>query len=466
MEHLSMLDASFLEAEDSDPHVSLAVGAVSVIEGPPPDYDDVVSAFAARVQDIPRCRQVLHIRPFDITAPEWVDDPNFDIAHHLHHVALPHPGDDAELFAMIANIMERRLDRDRPLWECWTIEGLAGDRWATLMKIHHCIADGIATAQMLAKLSDDGGGVTFASDVGTARESGSSSFLGLLRPRLNPLNWMSNAWHATLAATGAAEHAVVGAAELTAHVLAPGEESSLNGPVMRMRRYSAAVVDLAVMKEVCQDFNVTLNDVALAAITSSYRAMLLDRGESPGPHALRTLVPVSMRSANDFDVTDNRVSAMLPLLPVDEPDPVKQLELVHRRLTRAKGSGQREGGSAVVAAAGSIPFALSAWAIRLLTRLPQNSVTALATNVPGPRGQQRVLGRRVQEILPIPPIALHLRTGIAMVSYAGRFSFGITADYDSAPDVDALARGIEDGVQRLAVLGRARGDSSAVDPPA
>ena len=460
-----MLDASFLEAEDSDPHVSLAVGAASVIEGPPPDYDDLVSAFAARVRDIPRCRQVLHIRPFDLTAPEWVDDPNFDIAHHLHHVALPHPGDDAELFAMIANIMERRLDRDRPLWECWTIEGLAGDRWATLMKIHHCIADGIATAQMLAKLSDDGAGETFASDVGSAQESG-SSFLGLLRPRLNPLNWVSGVWRATLAATGAAEHAVVGAAELTAHVLTAGQESSLNGPLTGMRRYSAAVVDLAVMKEVCRDFDVTLNDVALAAITSGYRTMLLDRGESPGPHALRTLVPVSMRSANAFDVTDNRVSAMLPLLPVDEPDPVRQLEIVHRRLTRAKGSGQREGGSAVVAAAGSIPFALSAWAIRLLTRLPQNSVTALATNVPGPRGQQRVLGRPVLEILPIPPIALHLRTGIAMVSYAGRFSFGITADYDSAPDVDVLARGIEAGVQRLALLGRARRGGSAVDPPA
>ena len=101
------------------------------------------------------------------------------------------------------------------------------------------------------------------------------------------------------------------------------------------------------MKQVCRDFDVTLNDVALAAITSSYRTMLLDRGETPGPHALRTLVPVSMRSADDFDVTDNRVSAMLPLLPVDEPDPVKQLEIVHRRLTEAKGSGQREGGSAV-----------------------------------------------------------------------------------------------------------------------
>lgn len=444
-----MLDASFLQAEDSDPHVSLAVGAVSVIEGPPPDYRDLVSAFAERAQSIPRCTQMLHTRPFDLGAPAWVDDPHFDIAHHLRRVALPHPGGDAELFAMIAGIMEQRLDRERPLWECWIIEGLAADRWATLMKIHHCIADGIATAQMLAKLSDGGAGDTFAGDIRAAQESG-PSLLGVLRPRLNPLSWLDDAWRATLAATSAAEHAVVGAAELTARLLAPGQESSLNGPVTRMRRYSAATVDLAVMKKVCQHFDVTLNDVALAAITSSYRTMLLERGESPGPHALRTLVPVSMRSADQFDVTDNRVSAMLPLLPVDEPDPLRQLEIVHQRLTREKGSGQREGGSAVFMAAGNLPFAISAWTIRLLTRLPQKAVTALATNVPGPRGQQQVLGRKVLEILPIPPIALHLRTGIAMLSYAGRFSFGITADFDSAPDVELLARGIEDGVRRLA----------------
>ncbi len=460
MEHLTTLDASFLQAEDSDPHVSLAVAAVSIIEGPPPDYAAAVAVFAERAQRIPRCTQVLHTRAFDLGAPDWVDDPHFDIAHHLHRVALPYPGDDGELFAMIANIMERRLDRDRPMWECWIIEGLTGDRWATLMKIHHCIADGIATAQMMAKLSDDGAGETFASNIRGAQESG-PSILDLLRPRLNPLNWMSDAWRATVSATSVAEHAVVGAVELTANVLIAGQESSLNGPVTRMRRYSAALVDLAVMKQVARDFDVTLNDVALAAITNSYRTMLIDRGEPPGPHALRTLVPVSMRSSNHFDVTDNRVSAMLPLLPVDEPDPVKQLEIVHRRLKRAKSSGQREGGSAVLAAAGNVPFILSAWTIRLLTRLPQNSVTALATNVPGPRGRQRVLGRKVLEILPIPPIALHLRTGIAMLSYAGRFSFGITADYDSAPDVDALARGIEDGVARLAAIGRSRGGTSA-----
>ncbi len=334
MEHLTTLDATFLEAEDSDPHVSLAVGGVSIIEGPPPDYGDLVSAFAERAQSIPRCTQVLHTHPFDLGAPEWVEDKHFDIAHHLHRVALPHPGDEAELFGMIANIMEQRLDRDRPLWQCWIIEGLTDNRWALLMKIHHCIADGIATAQMLAKLSDGGAGETFASSVGSAKEP-NSSILSLLRPRLNPLNWAGDIWRAALTATDAAEHAVVGAAVLTAHVLTAAPESSLNGPVTRMRRYSAARVDLAVMKQVCRDFDVTLNDVALAAITSSYRTMLLDRGETPGPHALRTLVPVSMRSADDFDVTDNRVSAMLPLLPVDEPDPVKQLEIVHRRLTEA-----------------------------------------------------------------------------------------------------------------------------------
>lgn len=449
MEHLTSLDASFLQAEDSDPHVSLAVGAVSIIEGPPPDYGELASGFSERARAIPRFMQVLHTRPFDLGAPEWVDDAHFDIAHHLHRIALPHPGDEAELFTMIASIMERRLDRDRPLWECWIIEGLTNDRWAMLVKIHHCIADGIAAAQMLAKLSDERDGDTFASDVGSAREP-RPSIIGLLRPRLNPFTWMNDVWHATLAATSTAEHAVVGAAELVARVLSADQESSLNGPVTGMRRYRAAIVDLEVMNKVCRDFDVTLNDVALAAITSSYRTMLLERGETPGPHALRTLVPVSMRSADDFDVTDNQVSAMLPLLPVDEPDPIKQLEIVHRRLSQAKESGQREGGGAVVAAAGNIPFALSAWTIRLLTRLPQKSVTALATNVPGPRGRQLVLGREVLDILPIPPIALQLRTGIAMLSYAGRFSFGITADYDGAPDVDALARGIEEGVRRLA----------------
>ena len=153
MEHLTALDASFLEAEDSDPHVSLAVGGVSIVAGPVPGYDELVSAFAERVRRVPRCTQILRTHPLDLGSPEWVNDPHFDISRHLYHVALPEPGDDAELFQMIANLMQHRLDRERPLWECWIIEGLTDNRWAMLMKLHHCIADGIATTQMLAKLS-------------------------------------------------------------------------------------------------------------------------------------------------------------------------------------------------------------------------------------------------------------------------------------------------------------------------
>ena len=284
MEHLSALDASFLQAEDSDPHISLAVGGVSIITGPPPDYAELVEAFAARVQDIPRCTQMLHTRPLDIGPPQWVPDPHFDISHHLHRAALPQPGDDSELFAVIASIMERRLDRERPLWECWIIEGLTDDRWALLMKIHHCIADGIATSQMLAKFydGDDGAGATFAGDIRAAKETDGLG-LGLHWPTANPLRWAGDLWRVSNTAAGAVEHAVVGAAELTAGVLAGAPESSLNGPISAMRRFSAARVDLAELAQVRRAFGVTLNDVALAAITGSYRSNCWIAVRRPAP---------------------------------------------------------------------------------------------------------------------------------------------------------------------------------------
>ena len=455
MEHLTALDVTFLQAEDSDPHVSLAIGGASVLAGPVPRYEELVAAFAERVAKVPRCTQKLHTRPLDLGPPEWVEDPHFDILHHMHHVALPHPGGDADLFEMIASVMQHRLDRERPLWECWIIEGLTDNRWAILMKLHHCIADGIATTQMLAKLNDDSGGDTFAKNIRAAKEPD--------RPApsppplsMNPLTWVSGMWRTTVTAATAAEHAAVGVAELAAGLLSSPPESSLTGPVTTMRRYSAARVRLAEMEKVSRAFDVTLNDVALAAITDSYRKLLLNRGELPRHDSLRTLVPVSIRSMKDFHQTDNRVSAMLPLLPVDEADPVKQLELVHSRLTAAKASGQREAGSLFMVAANTMPFPLWAWTIRRLTGLPQRAVVALATNVPGSRRRQKLMGREVLEVLPVPPIALGLRTGIAMVSYADSFIFGITADYDTAPDVDQLTTGIEQGIAQLAAISRTR----------
>ena len=446
-----MLDAGFLQAEDSDRHVSLAIGAIAVLAGPMPDFDSLAAGLAERILSVPRFRQVLRTQPLDLGAPRWVDDTNLDIFHHVRRAALPRPGDDAALFRWVAEVMERRLDRDRPLWECWIIDGLQHNRWAILMKIHHCIADGIAATNMLARLCDDGGGGTIATAICPAHEPVRSG-LRLPALTLNPIDWLAGAWRRSLGVTTAAAQALQGAADIASGLLRPAAASSLTGPVTTMRRYATVEVSLDDVARVCDRFEVTINDVALAAITDSFRSMLIRRGEQPQRRSLRTLVPVSVRSDDAADKTDNRVSVMLPYLPVEKADPVQQLRTVHTRLTKAKASGQRQAGNILVSAANAIPFPFTAWTVRALTRLPQRGVVTLATNVPGPRNRLRIMGREVIRLLPIPPLALQLRTGIAIMSYADHLVFGIIGDYDAAPDVDELANGIERAVVRLTAI--------------
>jgi diacylglycerol O-acyltransferase len=447
MEYLSTLDAGFLEAEDADPHVSLAVGALAVLAGPTPEFALFKAGLGHRLAEVPRFKQVLHTQPLDLGAPAWVDDVAFDVSHHVRRAAVPQPGDDAALFRLAADLMERRLDRDHPLWECWMIEGLNHGQWAILMKIHHCIADGIATTQLLSRLSDERSDDTFVNEIHPATESPNRAYLSHFT--LNPLDWVSGMWRTSVAVSGTAARALEGMLELGAALVRPAEPSGLSGHVTGMRRFAAARVPLDDVTRICKAYDVTINDVALAAITDSYRAALIRRGERPRARSLRTLVPVSVRSRDALDQIDNRVSLLLPYLPVEEPNPVRQLQAVHSRLTKAKLSGQGQAGSLVVAATNLIPFAVTARAMRALTRLPQRAVVTVATNVPGPRRRLRVMGQPVVRLLPILPIALRVRTGIAILSYADDLVFGITADYDAASDVDELATGIERAAARL-----------------
>src|SRR6476646_8743321 len=336
MDSLSMLDAGFLEAEDSDRHISIAIGSVSVLEGPIPDDDTFVSGLAERVLAVPRFRQVLRMHPLDLEAPEWADAENFDIAHHEHRVALPHPGDDVALFRLTADVMEHRLDRERPLWECWIVEGLPDNQWAMIMKLHHCIADGIATMHMLAGLSDSGEGDTYATAIRAAKEPVQRGFW-LPQLSADPRQWVGSMWHTSTALVDGARRALGGTVEILGGLLRPSP-TSLVGPVTAMRRYAAAEVSLHEVARVCRAFDVTLNDVALAAITDAFRAVLIGRGEKPQRNSLRTLVPVSVRSNDHIGKVDNRVSLMLPYLPVEKSDPEDQLRTVHSRMTRAKGS--------------------------------------------------------------------------------------------------------------------------------
>jgi diacylglycerol O-acyltransferase / wax synthase len=452
MEQLNTLDAGFLMAEDTDRNVSLAIGGIAIIDGSAPNYGQFKNVLAERIRAIPRCMQILRTQRFDISAPKWIDDPRFDLSHHVRRIALPQPGDDTELYRAVADVLERRLDRERPLWECWVIEGLKGNRWAILMKIHHCMADGISAARILTRLCDNTQSDMFARPVGSERASAAHPRLTPVPDlilRSNPLNYL---WRAATSITDAAARTVGGAAEIAASLLRPAPGSSLVGPVTAMRRYRAVRVPLADVERVCRKFDVTLNDVALTAITEGFRSVLLHRGEQPRADSLRTLVPVSVRSPDTLDKPGNRLSVMLPYLPVEQDDPIQQLRAVHSRLTRTKRGGQRQASNVAVSAANYVPFMFSARAIRFLTRLPQHGIVALATNVPGPRRQLEMMGREVARLLPIPPIALRLRTGVAVLSYADDLVFGITADYDAGADVDELANGIEMAVARLEML--------------
>jgi diacylglycerol O-acyltransferase / wax synthase len=455
VEQLNALDAGFLMAEDSDRNVSLAIGGIAIIDGSAPDYGQFKDILAQRIRAIPRCTQMLRTQLFDVGAPQWVDDPGFDLSRHVRRVALPRPGDDAELYRVVADVLERRLDRDRPLWECWVIEGLKGNRWAMLMKIHHCIADGISATRILTRLCDDVDGDPFARPAVTKRTAATRQYLKPVpdpKPPGNVWNPLDNLWRTATGITGAAARTVGGAAEIAVGLLRPSAGSSLVGPVTRMRCYRAVRVPLAEVEQVCRKFDVTINDVALTAITEGFRSVLLHRGEEPRPDSLRTLVPVSVRSPDALDKPGNRLSVMLPYLPVEQNDPIQQLRVVHSRLSRAKQGGQRQAGNVAVSATNYIPFMLSSWVIRFLTRLPQRGVVTLATNVPGPRRELEMMGGKVARLLPIPPIALRLRTGVAVLSYANDLVFGITADYDAAADVEELAKGISMAVARLEML--------------
>ncbi|MUL85016.1 MULTISPECIES: wax ester/triacylglycerol synthase family O-acyltransferase [unclassified Mycolicibacterium] len=443
MEQLTALDAGFLEAEDSDRHASLAIGAIAVLDGPMPRPDTIVAALAERALAVPRLHQLLHTQPLDLGAPQWVEDTNFDASHHIRYAALPWPGDDAALYRWAADVMERRLDRDRPLWECRIVDGLEHNRWAILIKVHHCIADGIAATRLLSRLCDDGDAIPNVVARQATRGTGVFS----------PVDWIGEAWRISSGLPGAAMQVVRGAVDIVGGLLRPAAATSLTGPVTSMRRYATGEVSMDDVDTVCREFGVTVNDVALAAITDSFRNTLIRRGENPRRDSLRTLVPVSVRSEDARDRTDNRVSVMLPYLPVDKADPVHQLRTVHSRLDRAKASGQREAGNILVSAAKAIPFPLTAWTVRALTRLPQRGVVTVATNVPGPRSRLRVMGCEIVRLLPIPPLAMQLRTGIAIMNYTDRLVFGVIGDYDATPDVDELAKGIERAVARLVDIG-------------
>jgi WS/DGAT/MGAT family acyltransferase len=423
MAQANTLDTGFLTG-DPNRQASLAIGAVAVVDGAVPDYELLKRVLCERIQSIPRCTQVLRIHPFN-GAQQWIDDPRFDIKHHVRRVAITRPGDDAELSGAIAHALERPLNLDFPLWECWIIEGLKGNQWAILVKVHHYLADGISAAQLLTRLCDEADSDIFANHVGSKQVCPSEG---------QQRSWADALWRAS-ALPGTIASNLAGA-------IWPAVRASSTAPVTTMRRYRTVRVPLAAVDDVCGKFGVTTNDVALAAIAEGFRTVLLHRGEQPRADSLRTL-----------EKTDNRIPVMLPYLPVEHDDPVQRLRTVHNRLNRPSQGNRRQGPGILDLATAYPPFMLCAKAFQaILSRLPQPGIVTLATNAPGPRSRLGLMGKRVQRLLPIPPTARQLSTGVAVLSYGDELVFGITAAYDAGPELEQLAAGIERGMARLVAL--------------
>ena len=458
---LSPLDAGFLHVEDGIQHMHIA--SCSVFEGPAPSEAEIRALVLSKLHRIPRYRQRVRFVPAALGRPVWVDDPHFRVEYHVRRTALPAPGGEEALRRLMGRLMSQQLDRNRPLWECWVVEGLDDGHWAMISKVHHCMVDGISGTDLMNELLDTTPDAVIAPpEPWSPRPEPSAADLvgdALAETVRSPYELARRGRAALRTPRRFAEQAwavIDGVRDLGAH-LAPLPSSSIEGPIGPHRCYAFARSSLAEVREVRAALGGTVNDVVLTAVTGGFRDLLLARGDDPAVAAVRTLVPVSLRAPDDH-TTDNQVTGVFASLPVGVADPVERLAAVRAEMDALKRGNVALGLEAVEQAAGYAPAGLTAALLRgvsvLLRRSGQRSVTTVTTNVPGPRLPLWACGRRMLEYLPYVPLAQGLRTGVAVLSYDGRLAFGVTGDWDSVPEVDVLADGIERSMAHLVKVAR------------
>jgi len=453
MQTMSPLDASFLHIEDAVTHMH--IGSVGIFEGPAPGPGEVRSAVAGRLPQVPRYRQKVRFVPLALGRPTWVDDPHFNLEYHVRRTALPAPGGHEELRNLMGRVMSQQLDRAKPLWEMWVAEGLEDGRWALISKTHHCMVDGVsATDLMSVILSTERQPEPVEVGAWKAEPEPNSTELiahSLALRAASPYEAMRTALSAARGPRSVARKAIDttrGAANLRS-LLNPNPTSSLNGPIGPHRRWDWARARLSDVRQIREVHAGTINDVVLAAITNGFRELLTSRGEPVDGHVIRSLVPVSVRAADEHGTYDNKVSAMFAELPIEIEDPVLRLRSLREQMQHLKHSGQAVAAERLTALGGFAPAMLLALGGRVGTRLPQNTVNTVTTNVPGPQKPLYLAGRRMLEAFPFVPLGGHVRVGVAIFSYDGGINFGVTGDYDTAPDIGVLCDGIEDGIAEL-----------------
>src|SRR5215213_9772377 len=454
VERLSRLDASFLYLEEPD--TPMHVGGVLVLEAPAGGADALAALIEARLSLVPRYRQRVVEVPGHLAEPVWVDDPEFDLNYHLRRNGLPRPGTEAQLLDLVSRLASRPLDRTRPLWEMYLVEGLSGGRVAVVTKTHPALVDGLSAidiGQVLLDVEPDA----------PAPEPETADW----RPQ-RPPNGAALVWQALdeyvrrpsaivdtargavtdVRSTAARLTGVAGGLLRTARTtILPAPHSPMNAPVGRQRRVAVARAELDDVKKIRKAHGGTVNDVLLTVVTGALREWLLSRGQPVvGATTVRALVPVSMQ---EDALQGNRVSSHLIDLPVGEPNPRVRLTRLSYAMRGVTAHGQSVGADSLIALTGFAPPTLHALGARAARGLSRRLFNLVVTNVPGPQVPLYAAGGQMLEVFPFVPLARGQGLSIGMTSYNGRVFFGLNADRDGLGDVDVLADLIEQEVGEL-----------------
>ena len=461
LDRLSAIDAGFLAQEKPNTHMH--IGALALLEGPPPTLDEFLAHIDSRLHLVPRYRQKLATPPLQTGRPLWIDDPSFNLDYHVRHTALPAPGDEAALLSLCARIFAQRIDRSKPLWELWLVEGLEGGNCALIQKTHHSLVDGISGIDLTAVLFD-------LSPEGQPEEAKAPATPWAAQPEPGAALLASRGLEdAARAAAGLATGAVniaahpeaavakvrevaTGIGELALNTLSAPPETPFNVAPGPHRRIEIVRAGLDEFKEVKNAFGATVNDVVLAVVTGALGFFLQARGRRTEGVELKACVPISVRAEGASEALGNQLTQIMAPLPVFIDDPVARLSYVHEAMADLKDSRQAMAASAIAALQDFAPPTLHAQASRL--NFADRFFNLLVTNVPGPQFPLYVLGRKLESMFPIPFLAGDRSLAIAIMSYDGGMNFGLLGDYDALPDLEHVAEGIEASLAQLVGLAR------------
>jgi len=470
-ERLSPLDRTFLDLEYPNTHMHVA--GVMIFDAAPLrnahggiDIERLRRYVSSRLHLIPRYRQRITRIPIE-NHPVWIDDDRFNINYHVRHTALAQPGDDETLKRLASRIVSQQLDRGKPLWELWIIEGLSRDRFAVISKTHHCMTDGVSAIDLAAVLLSPAPDAVMPDgpqwEPRPAPTPGDLLLDEVSRRLDSPFELgrsVLEALQKPADALGNIAEKITAVGETLGKGLFPASASPFNLPIGPHRRFDWTAIELNEIKRIKNSLGGTVNDVVLAIVAGAVGKFLRMRGLDAAKLAqldFRAMIPVSVRSEEQRGTLGNRIASWAARLPIAQDDPVKRLKEI-RDVTDDLKSSRLAMGAEVLAAVSEWTVAtLLSLAMRLAARARSFNLTV--TNIPGPQIPLYLLGSRMHAAYPLAPLFENQALNIALLSYDGNLFWGLNADYDVLPDLKELVKAIDESSAEMTSVVAARSSS-------